>query len=247
MNSKDLLFSIITLCFNSEKTIERTILSVLNQTYTNFEYIIIDGGSTDSTLEIIEKYKDKFGDKLKVISEKDNGIYDAMNKGIRLSTGDLVGIINSDDYYEYDSLENIKNKYNFNKYEIVYGITRMIDSREKEINLIRQGHNFLDRGNICHQACFISLSIHKDFYEYDLQYKYAADYDFMLKSIKNESIIFTPVDNIVANFTIGGASSSIDCLIEINNIFKKYNIISNIRYAYIKINYSIKKYILGRK
>ena len=97
-------FSIITPCFNSENTIERTLKSVLNQTYSMYEYIIVDGGSTDSTLDIIRSYKDFFGDKLKVISEPDNGIYDAMNKGISWATGDFVGIVNSDDFYEEDCL-----------------------------------------------------------------------------------------------------------------------------------------------
>ena len=109
-------FTIITPCFNSEKTIEKTLQSVLNQTYQNFEYIIIDGGSTDDTLSIIESYKEKFAEKLTVVSEKDNGIYDAMNKGIQLAKGELVGIVNSDDFYETDALENIVNEYQNEKY-----------------------------------------------------------------------------------------------------------------------------------
>lgn len=119
MNPK---FSIITVCFNSEETIERTIISVLSQSYQNFEYIIVDGASTDGTLGIVEKYVEKYPDKIKLISEKDDGIYDAMNKGIRVASGDLIGIVNSDDYYETDALENISETYDGEKYEIVYGI-----------------------------------------------------------------------------------------------------------------------------
>ena len=100
-------FSIITVCYNSEKTIERTITSLRNQSYQNFEYIIIDGGSTDSTLEIIKKNLDVVSI---LVSEKDEGIYDAMNKGIDLASGEIIGIINSDDWYENDTLENIFTK-----------------------------------------------------------------------------------------------------------------------------------------
>lgn len=89
--------SVITACFNSEKTIEDTILSVLHQTYKNIEYIIIDGASTDGTLEIIQKYKDRIAC---VMSEKDEGIYNAMNKGIKRSSGDIIALLNSDDFYK---------------------------------------------------------------------------------------------------------------------------------------------------
>lgn len=89
--------SIITVCYNSDKTIRDTLDSVLKQNYKNYEYIIIDGKSTDNTLKIIKDYEKKFNGKLKVISEKDNGLYDAMNKGIKKSKGDIIGIINSDD------------------------------------------------------------------------------------------------------------------------------------------------------
>ena len=100
------LVSIITVSYNAEKTIEQTILSVLNQTYTNIEYIIIDGKSTDGTNEIIQKYKDKIA---YYVSEKDSGIYNAMNKGIKAANGLLIGIVNSDDFYELDAVEiNVK-------------------------------------------------------------------------------------------------------------------------------------------
>ena len=89
-------FSIITVTYNSAATIEQTIRSVIGQSYENIEYIIVDGQSTDSTLKIIEKYKDRIG---KIVSEKDNGLYDALNKGIDLATGDVIGFLHSDDFY----------------------------------------------------------------------------------------------------------------------------------------------------
>ena len=95
--------SIITVCFNANKTIEQTIISVLSQTYHNIEYIIIDGGSVDGTIGIIKKYSSKID---KIISEKDNGMYDALNKGIIHATGDIIGILNSDDYFCNNNIVN---------------------------------------------------------------------------------------------------------------------------------------------
>ena len=99
--------SIITVCYNSEKTIERTIKSVLNQTYQDYEYIIVDGASTDKTLDIIKRYEPEFEGKMRWISEQDNGIYYAMNKGIGMAKGKLIGMINSDDYYEINALADM--------------------------------------------------------------------------------------------------------------------------------------------
>ena len=105
--------SIITVCFNSERTINETIKSVLNQTYDNIEYIIVDGGSKDKTLEIIKENEDKFNGKLIWKSEKDKGLYDAMNKGIKMSTGDVIGFINSDDLFcDNEALEKIMDIFN---------------------------------------------------------------------------------------------------------------------------------------
>ena len=102
-NSQKMLVSIITPCYNSEKTIEKTLACIEHQTYSNIEYIIIDGGSTDTTLERIESYRSRLPEKLVVLSKKDRGIYDAMNKGIRIAQGQLIGIVNSDDWYEPDT------------------------------------------------------------------------------------------------------------------------------------------------
>ena len=108
MNSNPLI-SIITVCYNSEKTISRTIESIINQTYKNIEYIIIDGKSDDKTLEIIDNYKNNIS---KIISEKDNGIYDAFNKGLNICNGDLIGFVNSDDILTPNALEILVKYYN---------------------------------------------------------------------------------------------------------------------------------------
>lgn len=123
------MISIITVSFNSEKYIEQTIKSVLDQSYKNIEYIIIDGGSSDQTVKIIKKYNNKID---YWVSEKDSGLWNAMNKGINLSKGSIIGIINSDDYYYKNALQTIANYFNKNpdidfvfgsvkKYKIMYG------------------------------------------------------------------------------------------------------------------------------
>lgn len=104
--------SIITATYNSEKTLKDTLESVLKQTYTNYEHIIVDGASKDSTMQIVKEYEEKYNGRLKYVSEKDSGLYDAMNKGIKMATGDIIGILNSDDIYASEFvLEKIANKF----------------------------------------------------------------------------------------------------------------------------------------
>ncbi|HRP58868.1 MAG TPA: glycosyltransferase family 2 protein, partial [Vicingus sp.] len=118
--------SIITVCYNSEKTIEDTIKSVANQSYPNIEYIVIDGGSTDNTLAIIDKYKDKIST---VISEKDHGIYDAINKGIKLATGDIIANLNSDDFYiDSDVITDVVATFENEKTDTLYADLYYVDA-----------------------------------------------------------------------------------------------------------------------
>ncbi len=226
MNPK---FSIITVCYNSVKTIERTIASVLFQTYQNFEYIIIDGLSTDGTVELIDKYKKKYSDKIHVVSEKDKGIYDAMNKGIEIATGDLIGIINSDDYYEVDALEIVARAFDNEKYEIIYGMLRTIKDG-KEVSVYLKNHQWLDKDMITHPTCFITKKIYEDFGLYSLRYRYSADYEFMLRISKKPVIVFKPVYHIIANFTLDGASASIKAYIDTLNLKKEYGLINKRKY-----------------
>ena len=181
------LISIITVCFNSEKNIKDTIESVLNQSYQNFEYIIIDGGSIDRTLEIVKKYEPKFKGKLRWISEKDEGIYDAMNKGINLAKGELIGIINSDDWYNSKALEMIVNNYK-KDIEIYYGDIYKFDKINNYIYIRRANGNKLDliknKMSILHPSCFASRSWYKKF-KFDETYRIASDYKFILESFIN--------------------------------------------------------------
>ena len=216
-NMDDILVSIITVCYNSESTISRTIESVMHQTYRNIQYIIIDGKSTDHTMDIVNSYKDEFGDRIKIVSEKDDGIYYAMNKGICLSDGTLVGLINSDDYYENDAVEKVVNKYkenHSNPLSVYYGADRAW--RDGKIYAISfHSAEFLQNSMISHPATFITKEAYKIFGMYDTKYKCVADYDLLLKYKESGKIDFVPIYEILANFTCGGACSSESAQLEL--------------------------------
>ena len=165
---KNICVSIITVCFNSEKTIERTIKSVLEQTYKKLEYIIVDGKSTDKTLEIVEKYRPLFKGRMKVISEPDQGIYDAMNKGICNASGELIGIINSDDYYETDTVENVVAAMKDEDYQILYGMLRVIKENEDTRVIVMPKHENLENEMLAHPTCFVTKKVYSDFGIYDI-------------------------------------------------------------------------------
>ena len=199
--------SIITPCYNSEKTIERTIESVLNQTYDNFEYIIIDGSSSDGTMNMVKKYHRDSQKKMKYLSEPDKGIYDAINKGIKLSTGELIGIVNSDDWYENNALEKVVNEYQKDKYQVIYGMLRVFDKGDF-CQIYINNHKFLPYQMITHPTCFISKNVYNDFGSYSLDYKSASDYDFLLRLYQTNKVCFSPIFEILSNFSLGGISSS---------------------------------------
>lgn len=203
----NLLVTILTPCFNSAKTIEKTLDCIERQTYSNIEYIIIDGGSTDDTLTIINRHRDKLPKRFVLISEKDNGIYDAMNKGIQHANGELIGIVNSDDWYEADTVEQVVTHYNNEKYQVIYGMQRTyMDGREKSIFI--NNHEFLAEQMITHPTCFVTKAAYEDFGVFDLKYHSSADLELMLRFYETKRVIFTPVMQILSNFQLGGMSSS---------------------------------------
>jgi len=228
---RDVKVSIITVCYNSELTIERTIKSVLDQTYDNIEYVIVDGDSNDSTMSIVHKYEHIFGSGLRVISEKDNGIYDAMNKGIDMSTGELIGIINSDDWYEHTAVEAMVNAYNEHpgdKAIVFYGYTGTIDDG-KLISVTRASDEKLEEKMISHPSCFITRRAYEDLGKYNTEYPSVADYDLMLRFKKSNKVEFVPVDAHIANFSLGGMSSTGRAYIDLLKLKMNYNMISKIR------------------
>jgi len=228
------LFSIITVCYNSEKTIERTLNSVLNQSNQDYEYIIVDGSSTDATMEIVRRYEPLFDGKLKWISEKDKGIYDAMNKGIAMASGEIVGIVNSDDYYEPDALQKIAEAYDGGDYEILYGLLRTV-SQGREVMVYLKSHDFLEKDMIAHPSCFVTKKIYETYGGYSLKYPYSADYEFMLRIKGKDSVNFKPVYSIVSNFSIDGASSSVKAYRDTIKLKREYGLIGDFAYHMIML------------
>lgn len=199
--------SIITPCYNSAKTIQDTLDSVMAQGYSNMEHIIVDGMSTDATLDIVNEYKNKAPYDVIIISEKDNGIYDAMNKGIGMASGELIGIINSDDWYEPNAFSNILSVYQHQKHEIVYGMVRLYqDEKIKEIQYFN--HEFMLQHMICHPSCFVTRDTYRDFGAFSLKYRSSSDYDWMLKRYSEGKTTFSTIYEIIANMRVGGMSGS---------------------------------------
>lgn len=237
-----LLFTIITPSFNSKATISCTLESVLNQTVQDYEYLIIDGGSTDGTVELLKEYMDKFSGKMKYWSEKDNGIYDAMNKGILKAKGKIIGIINSDDWYEKDALENVINSDTSEECLIFHGMMRTIDaSNGKEIRTAIYNADYLKDAMINHPTVFVKKKVYEEFGIFDCNYKYGADYELMIRFYRSGRVKFIPIYRILANFRTGGASSSIDGLKEAMKIKYQYEMISKFQYLGAMI------FLLGRK
>lgn len=230
--------SIITVCFNSEKTIRRTIESVLNQSSNDFEYLIIDGKSTDSTLSIVEEYMDKFKSKgidYRVVSERDTGIYDAMDKGIELAVGEVIGIINSDDWYEPTAVETAIIGYKKHNYEIYMCSLNLIqENKNRKRVKIPRVRGYKTSRDLCHPSMFVAKSGYRrlGLYRKDVFY---ADFDFWLRAFKAKANIVVS-NKVVANYTMGGVSNQ-------KTITKMIMRIKDRNQAYSRNGYS-KMYIL---
>ncbi|WP_054199117.1 glycosyltransferase family 2 protein [Clostridium baratii] len=206
---RNIKFTIVTVCFNSELTIKDTIESVINQTYKNLEYIIIDGKSSDNTLKIINTYSNLSF--LKIISEKDSGIYDAMNKSIEISTGDYIIFLNSGDrFISKCTLEKVLENINNNLYDIYYG--NIITTKNNRIlekikfnNIKIDKFNILRGASICHQSMFSSVEFMKS-EKFDLKYPICADKNFMIKAFK-KGANFKYIDLDIAFYDRTGVSS----------------------------------------
>lgn len=206
--------SIITVSYNAAKTIERTMLSVLNQSYKNIEYLIIDGQSTDGTQQLIEKYRDEID---YYVSEPDRGIYDAMNKGISHATGDVVGIINSDDWYETDAVEKITKRFRETDADVVFGEIWLIDFNDKKKSC--SSHSKLPP----HPAMFVKRNIYEKYGVYDTKYEIAADYELTLR-LAAGGVRFEGISDIISNFRTSGISNikKMECIEETYRIQLKY-------------------------
>lgn len=204
--------SIVTATYNSEKTIEETILSVLSQEYQNFEHIIIDGASKDHTMEIVKKYEPKYNGKLIYISEPDKGIYDAMNKGISISTGEIIGLLNSDDKYANNEVlgkiaQTIKEK----ECDGIHGNLLYMDEEtmsKPQRKWITKSTN-IRRGNVtAHPTLYLKRKIYDKLGLYDLKYRVVSDYDFMVKLLTDKDIKLVHINEYLIHMRSGGTSSA---------------------------------------
>ncbi|GAB3247751.1 hypothetical protein GCM10027347_03600 [Larkinella harenae] len=222
------LVSIITVCYNSQKHIEQTIQSVVNQSYTPIEYILVDGKSNDQTVAIIEHYARQFPNQIRYISEPDTGIYNAMNKGIRMATGELIGIINSDDWYESDAVERVVEVYQKFGQAVYHGIQRTFRD-EQEAFLIQTHASQLPKGNIEHPTCFIPAAIYQTHGLFSEQYRYVSDYELMLRLLKNE-VPFIPLNAVLSNFRQGGASHKAEAVWETLRLWNEKGMLTRQQY-----------------
>lgn len=200
--------SIITVTYNSEDTLKDTLNSVLKQTYDNYEYLIIDGKSTDNTINIIKEYEKKFKGKLKYISEKDNGIFDAMNKGIKMSSGDIIGIINSDDVLAHENVfQNVID--NIEDTDGVYSNLLMLDEKlEKPYRLFKSKKASKHFGwHMPHPTLYLKKEAYEKYGYFNIEYKVSADFDFMLRIIK-QSVKLKYVDDYFVYMRHGGTSTN---------------------------------------
>lgn len=195
--------SIITVSYNSVLTIEQTIKSVLSQSWGDIEYIVIDGNSTDGTQQIIEKYKDSLA---YYVSEKDDGLYYAMNKGIKQATGDIVGIINSDDWYADNIIEDVVHFFEKSDAQLVYG--RVISVSDKQVERQKAPLEMIwYQMPMPHSAVFIKKNVYDKYGVFNVNYRVSADYDLMLR-LFYQNIRFRYFDKVCAYFRDGGISTT---------------------------------------
>lgn len=204
--------SIITVCYNSSKTIEDTIKSVLSQNYKNIEYIIIDGLSTDKTLDIINKYKNEIA---LIVSEKDNGLYDAINKGISLANGEIVANLNSDDFYiDENVISDVVEKFKKENTDLLYSDLYYVEE-ENTNNITRFWKSgeykkgaFYKGWMPPHPTFFVKKEIYNKYGVFNLKLKSAADYEIMLRFIHKYECTVSYLSRVTIRMRVGGVSNA---------------------------------------
>lgn len=207
--------SIITASYNSGKTIRHTVESVLRQTYPDFEYIVVDGGSTDNSIDVVKEYQVAFKGRLKWISEKDKGIYDAMNKGIRMATGDVVGILNSDDFYTDENvLRTVADNFVNHSVDAVYGDIHFV--RDADLGKCVRYYSsrlfspfWLRFGFMpAHPSFYCKKEVYDKAGSYSLDYKIGSDYEMMVRLFKKHKIVAKYIAKDFVTMRTGGASNT---------------------------------------
>ncbi len=209
--SNSIKISVLTVCLNAAETIENTLKSILSQTYSNIELVVVDGASSDGTVDILKKYANKIAC---LISEPDTGIYSAMNKAIGKATGDYLIFMNANDSFYNDNVVQIvvdqieKNP----KAEFFYGDANYIDINRQSSHIVSYGkynikkNDFFYSNNVNHQVIFYKKNLFVKFGNYDETYKILADWDFNTRSLKGTDIVVQYIPLVIANFQLGGLS-----------------------------------------
>ena len=202
--------SIITTCFNREKTIRGCIESVLNQDYPEIEYIVVDGASSDSSLSVINEYKDRIA---VIVSEPDNGMYEGINKGIRMATGDVIGLVHSDDFlYSNQTISHIVEQFNQTGADFLYGNGLFVDSADTNKVRVWKGGKYrlwkVKHGWLpLHPTCYIRRDVILKRGLYNETYKIAADSDFLLRYLINGDTTVTYLNEYIIKMRMGGLST----------------------------------------
>ncbi|WP_368107536.1 glycosyltransferase family 2 protein [Bacteroides nordii] len=246
-------FSFITVTFNSSATLRDTIQSVLSQTYPDIEYIIVDGCSQDKTVDIIKEYEPLFHGRLKWISEKDQGLYDAMNKGFQMATGDMVGIINSDDLLaEATAIEKVIDCFEGHKdidcvYADLYYVSQYDTSKIVRHWITGKQRSFSKGWHPAHPTFYVKREIYSKYGLFDLDFKFAADFELMLRLVEKEHIRLFYLPEPLVRMRLGGTTSknltnirkgNIECL----NAFRKNGIPVSVLYPFYRLLPKLKQY-----
>ena len=232
---RDLRFTVVTVCFNAEKAIEKTIESVLEQLYSPYEYLIFDGLSTDRTVEIAESYRERFeskGIKYEIRSEKDSGIYDAMNKGVKAASGDFISFLNAGDWYLEDALIKVNRFYQEEAFDLSYGGLNYINPDGSVIIKMSKMDKFpITSRHWNHPSMFLRREIYQK-YGFDEKYRTYADFHLYTK-LRKTDIKIKVIPEIITNFPADGVSTDVKMKKVMARGREKYRIYRDIGYGRI--------------
>lgn len=250
--------TIITATYNSADTLKNTFDSVLEQTYTNYEYIVVDGLSKDGTLDIIKEYEGKFNGKMRYISEKDKGLYDAMNKGIAMATGDIVGILNSDDFYSScDILEVIAKNIKEKGVDAVYGDIHFVNSNDLTKCVRYYSSKIFSRRLMrlgfmpAHPSFYCKREVYQKYGSFNTKYRITADFDSLFRFIYINRISTLYIKRDFVTMRTGGVStnglrSRWLIMKEHSRIMKSYGVYTNFLFFAARYPYKIYEILSSR-